>query len=434
MSKKSYAVTIAGGGSTFTPGIALMLLCFLLLSGPVYQLLLSFGQSLFGSLSYDGYTAVSELANMGAYLVALLLPAFLYCRRIRIPRYNAFPLERSRDLRITLAAVPISLMAVVVGSSCASAMGSVFALFGIYPTSPLTVVPTAPVEFVLYFLGAALLPAVVEELVFRGAVMQSLRRFGDGFALLASSILFGLCHGNLVQAPMAFVTGLAIGYFVLRTGSLYTGILIHFVNNGLAVVGAGVLGAVGFGLADLLVAGPLTGIFRTCLYVCLAIALVGALSALILYLRFDIRTIFEIRSGIAARRTIQRMAEANARTGRLYREDLFYASDRLTGSFSGPLSGQETAPPPQYPTQPAAAAATAGDGGTELLSPAGDGGTELLAPAGNGNTTILSASDSSKAAPAVAETTILRSAAQRKPGFVFQVTQSVLLIHTDETI
>lgn len=202
----------------------------------------------------------------------------------------------------------------------------------------------------------------------------------------------------------------------------------------LAVVGAGVLGAVGFGLADLLVAGPLTGIFRTCLYVCLAIALVGALSALILYLRFDIRTIFEIRSGIAARRTIQRMAEANARTGRLYREDLFYASDRLTGSFSGPLSGQETAPPPQYPTQPAAAAATAGDGGTELLSPAGDGGTELLAPAGNGNTTILSASDSSKAAPAVAETTILRSAAQRKPGFVFQVTQSVLLIHTDETI
>ena len=109
---------------TYSSGIALMLLCFLLLSGPVYQLLLSFGQSLFGSLSYDGYTAVSELANMGAYLVALLLPAFLYCRRIRIPRYNAFPLERSRDLRITLAAVPISLMAVVVGSSCASAMGS----------------------------------------------------------------------------------------------------------------------------------------------------------------------------------------------------------------------------------------------------------------------------------------------------------------------
>ena len=74
--------------------------------------------------------------------------------------------------------------------------------------------------------------------------MQSLRRFGDGFALLASSILFGLCHGNLVQAPMAFVTGLAIGYFVLRTGSLYTGILIHFVNNGLAVV----LSAVSTGL------------------------------------------------------------------------------------------------------------------------------------------------------------------------------------------
>lgn len=35
---------------------------------------------------------------------------------------------------------------------------------------------------------------------------------------------------------MAFVTGLAIGYFVLRTGSLRTGMAIHFVNNALAVV------------------------------------------------------------------------------------------------------------------------------------------------------------------------------------------------------
>lgn len=72
--------------------------------------------------------------------------------------------------------------------------------------------------------------------MFRGAIMQSLRRFGDTFALFVSSLLFGLVHGNLVQAPMAFVTGLAIGYFVLRTGSLRTGMAIHFVNNALAVV------------------------------------------------------------------------------------------------------------------------------------------------------------------------------------------------------
>ena len=88
----------------------------------------------------------------------------------------------------------------------------------------------------LSFVHHCIAAPVVEELVFRGAIMQSLRRFGDTFALFVSSLLFGLVHGNLVQAPMAFVTGLAIGYFVLRTGSLRTGMAIHFVNNALAVV------------------------------------------------------------------------------------------------------------------------------------------------------------------------------------------------------
>ena len=88
----------------------------------------------------------------------------------------------------------------------------------------------------LSFVHHCIAAPVVEELVFRGAIMQSLRRFGDTFALFVSSLLFGLVHGNLVQAPMAFVTGLAIGYFVLRTGSLRTGMTIHFVNNALAVV------------------------------------------------------------------------------------------------------------------------------------------------------------------------------------------------------
>lgn len=231
---------------TYSSGIALMLLCFLLLSGPVYRLLLSVETLLFGQImTYDSYMTASEVANMGAYALTLLLPAAFYCRHIRIPVYNAFPLDRPRDTGVALAAIPITLMTVVVGAYLASAVGVFFAIFGMYPTSPVASVPTGAGEFVLYFLSAAILPAIVEELVFRGAIMQSLRRFGDTFALFVSSLLFGLVHGNLIQAPMAFVTGLAIGFFVLRTGSLRTGMLIHFVNNALAVV----LSAIGSGFS-----------------------------------------------------------------------------------------------------------------------------------------------------------------------------------------
>lgn len=62
-------------------------------------------------------------------------------------------------------------------------------------------------------------------------IFQSMRRFGDSFALILSAILFAMFHGNLVQAPNAFLMGLVIGYFVLYSGSLWVGVIIHMVNN-----------------------------------------------------------------------------------------------------------------------------------------------------------------------------------------------------------
>ena len=61
--------------------------------------------------------------------------------------------------------------------------------------------------------------------------MQSLRRFGDGFALLVSSLLFGMFHLNMVQAPYAFLLGLWFGYLVLRTGSLRISMILHACIN-----------------------------------------------------------------------------------------------------------------------------------------------------------------------------------------------------------
>ena len=65
----------------------------------------------------------------------------------------------------------------------------------------------------------------------RGVVMQSLRRFGDGFALITSSLLFMLLHQSLLQYPNALLMGLFIGYAVLYTGSIWTGVILHLVNN-----------------------------------------------------------------------------------------------------------------------------------------------------------------------------------------------------------
>ncbi len=89
---------------------------------------------------------------------------------------------------------------------------------------------------ILSVIATAVFPALLEELTFRGVIMGSLLKFGKPFAIFTSSLLFALVHGNMTQIPFAFVAGLACGYAVTETGSIWTGIVIHFLNNFLAVV------------------------------------------------------------------------------------------------------------------------------------------------------------------------------------------------------
>ena len=70
----------------------------------------------------------------------------------------------------------------------------------------------------------------------RGVVMQPLRKYGDWFAILTSAFVFALMHGNLVQAPFAFIAGIGLGYAVIASGSLWTGILVHLLNNSISVI------------------------------------------------------------------------------------------------------------------------------------------------------------------------------------------------------
>ncbi len=90
--------------------------------------------------------------------------------------------------------------------------------------------------FVLSIIATALVPALVEEFALRGLVLGSLRKFGDGFALIASSVCFGIMHGNFEQIPFAVLVGLFLGFTVIKTNSLRVAMGIHFANNLVAVL------------------------------------------------------------------------------------------------------------------------------------------------------------------------------------------------------
>lgn len=95
--------------------------------------------------------------------------------------------------------------------------------------------PRSVTGILLFYLSTAVVPALIEEMALRGIIMQFLRRYGDMFAIVCSALIFGLMHCNLMQIPFAIIAGIAIGYAVVVTESLWTGIIIHFLNNAFSV-------------------------------------------------------------------------------------------------------------------------------------------------------------------------------------------------------
>lgn len=85
------------------------------------------------------------------------------------------------------------------------------------------------------FFQMAILPALLEEILFRGIILERfLMRYTARTAVLLSALLFGIMHLNPSQILAGFIAGCFLGFVYIRTRSIKYCILIHFVNNSLA--------------------------------------------------------------------------------------------------------------------------------------------------------------------------------------------------------
>lgn len=82
-----------------------------------------------------------------------------------------------------------------------------------------------------------ILGPIAEEIFFRGYVLPGLvKRFGIGWALLLSSVMFGLFHIDPGAIVPTFALGLALGWVYLKTGSIWPAMFAHGLHNTVAVL------------------------------------------------------------------------------------------------------------------------------------------------------------------------------------------------------
>lgn len=173
--------------------------------------------------------------SMIEYVVILgipLLVGLILCRKERIVPVTAERVPASRAVGFLLAGLGVCVFA----NFIASWLVEFWAGLGVQDPVVETPHDGSAAALLLTLLSTAVLPALIEEMLFRGVLLQMLRPAGDLNALIITSVLFGVTHGTVSQIPFAAIIGLACGYLVLKTGNLYLAMLLHFLNNAIATL------------------------------------------------------------------------------------------------------------------------------------------------------------------------------------------------------
>lgn len=178
-------------------------------------------------------------------LVCVLVPV-LRVRLLRREPLAGIGLQAREPLRLTLTGVGLGV-AVLLGNALVSLL---LASLGIrqnqseqYPLFRGDYLGQA-----LFFLAAAVIAPVGEEILFRGYVFNALRQslasrgWGLALAFVVSALCFSLAHSLAATRDLigllipTFLMGLALAWGVYRTGSVLPGIIAHAMNNSLALM------------------------------------------------------------------------------------------------------------------------------------------------------------------------------------------------------
>lgn len=198
----------------------------------VFSLVLTFVMLAQGIDQSSGEFLLLENGVISMFVFFLVGAVYCLIRRIRFS--TIFPFEKIGAGFLAQLCV-VGLCFSLMSNNVVSLINGVFGLFGVENTGGSIDVGDQP-NILLYFLVVAIMPALAEEFAFRGIVMGILRPFSEGLAILVSSALFALMHGNFVQLPFTFCCGLVFAFIDIKTNSLLPSIIVHFLNNGLSVL------------------------------------------------------------------------------------------------------------------------------------------------------------------------------------------------------
>jgi sodium transport system permease protein len=212
-----------------TPSVAVGLLCCMVII--LVRFFLSF--AVVQPSDFGGFAQMALTTQLAAILTPALLMTIVLTGSpretllLKIPKWRTIPAA----LLLALALHPVAnvLQAAVselypISEGAKTALGSIQQML-------------VHANVWQLLLVIAVVPAVCEELAFRGFILSGFRHIGYKWRAIAlSAFFFGIIHGIIQQSMLACLVGLIIGYVAVQSGSIWPCMAFHLTHNSLAVL------------------------------------------------------------------------------------------------------------------------------------------------------------------------------------------------------
>lgn len=180
--------------------------------------------SFFGG-QHSGSKVIMMMLDIASQILGRIVPTAILVKHLEIPFSVMLP-TRVTNKPMFRFSVPAALLTAGVCTVLSFFYNHLLSLFGIDVSRRLTV--SADTNGLMYIIIVqTLIVPIVSELCTHGVILQAVRQFGDGTALCFTSIVIAASTYDITKFFFAAASAFVIGYFIIRTGSVITGIIMR---------------------------------------------------------------------------------------------------------------------------------------------------------------------------------------------------------------
>jgi membrane protease YdiL (CAAX protease family) len=195
------------------------------------------------------HARLALFSNAFASVIAFLIPSIGVAYFAEGPIWKNLGFEKVANAKLFLWVILLSIAGLILSGALASVTELIpipqavktwaNGLEANYKQALMTMMQMHSIADLLINLAAvALVPAIVEELYFRGALQSNLKAWSGNYwiAIIVTSIIFSAFHFSYFGFLSRMGLGIVLGFIFQYTKSIWLCILMHFINNGIAIV------------------------------------------------------------------------------------------------------------------------------------------------------------------------------------------------------